>query len=286
VTVPALVLGLNTDGFEPFAHNGVYSEAYAFEMPNLFDEDTDQGLALVFLTSSGRKLCDPIVMRAPLNVDPDVTLLVQNRIEAMIIPANFREVKRTMRVISPPPRFTTFPDSRGCREQVVVDIPQGSRVLLPRTRISQGPITLTELLNVFFLRSQLDAKNQWKCPHCGEDSCAYREAKLVRAPPSLIVQLKRFSGGNKVERNSTPVVIGDSVELSHVCDDRNGAAYEVRGVVYHTGTLSSGHYTASCKRLHCWYGFNDKTVFERDGPAGPASESAYLIFLSKVPRDA
>jgi ubiquitin carboxyl-terminal hydrolase 8 len=255
--------------------------AYAFGMPDFFDEEPEQGLAVVSLTCGSAKLCDPIVMRAPLNSPADVALLVQNRIESLVEPAFLRDVRSRMKLITAPERFTAFPGSRGCRESVVVDIPQGGRALRPRQRVAQGPITLIELLNAFFLRSQLDADNQWRCEHCRQDSCAFREARLVRAPPNLIVQLKRFSGRNRVSRNDTPVAIGELIDISHVAADRS-AVYEVRAIVHHTGTLSSGHYTAACRRANCWFAFNDKIVTEREGPGGRATESAYLVFLSKV----
>jgi hypothetical protein len=281
VTVSAVFLGLTANGYEPFALTGDYSEVYAFGMPDCFDEETDQGLAVVTLTSNGRRLCEPIVMRAPLNIPADVKLCVLNRIESMIDPAHLRDVRREVTVVSGPDRFTTFPGSRGCREPVVIDIPQGSSVLRRRERLAQGPITLIELVNAFFLRSQLDEKNPWKCEGCHENGCPYREAQLARAPPNLIVQLKRFAGGNRVSRIDTPVVIGEKIDLSHLWTG-GSAEYEVRAIVHHRGTLSSGHYTAACRRGHCWYAFNDTTVDEKKGPSVGPSESAYMIFCSKI----
>jgi hypothetical protein len=282
VSVAALFLGMTADGFEPFAQTGDYSEVWAFEMPALFDQEPEQGLALLSFTFGGSKLCDPIVMRAPLGVDVDATLLVHNRIEGLIEPNSFRDVKKMMKVVRAPPRFTPFPGSRGCQEQVIVEIPQGKRVLRDRPRLSRGPITLVELLNLFFRHSELGPEDQWRCAHCRKNSCPSREARIVRAPLNLIVQLKRFSVGSKVDQINTAVVIPERIDLSDFCDDPEGGAYEVRGIVHHTGTLSSGHYTAACKRLYSWYLFNDTTIAERERMSTGASESAYIVFLSKL----
>jgi ubiquitin C-terminal hydrolase len=104
----------------------------------------------------------------------------------------------------------------------------------------------------------------------------------VHAPENFIIQLNRFTGGNKVERNNTPVGISEGVDLSLFCDE-GSAMYEGKTLLNHSGTLTTGHYTATCKRSNCWYWYADK-VAQRSAPDGRASESTYLIFIEKVVR--
>jgi hypothetical protein len=128
VTVPSLLLGLTADGFEPVEQTGVYTDVWAFEIPALFDQEPEQGLAILFFTCGGARLCDRVVMRAPIDTVVNVTLLAHNRIEGMIEPAAFHDVQKKMKIVQGPARFTNFPRSRGCNEKVVVEIPQGRRV--------------------------------------------------------------------------------------------------------------------------------------------------------------
>jgi ubiquitin C-terminal hydrolase len=98
----------------------------------------------------------------------------------------------------------------------------------------------------------------------------------------LVVQFKRFAcGGGAIEKNCAPVTVNATVDLSPFTEGES-AAYSVRAVVNHSGTLGSGHYTAVCARGLTWYVYNDSHVSSREPPTEKASETVYLAFLSKT----
>jgi hypothetical protein len=183
------------------------ANAAAFGIPYRFDEDVGQGLAVLFLKSGTVDLCDPVLMRAPLNGSDDIDAAIWSRVQDFVLSTSQIDVRKKLRIVQKPAGFTLIPGSRVCAEAVTVDIPQGSRVLASRKRQQPGAISLDEVAGNFFLKSQLDSKNQWKCEHCGRESQEFHQVWLLKAPQYLIIQLKRFSNENKIERD-TSLLIG------------------------------------------------------------------------------
>jgi ubiquitin C-terminal hydrolase len=83
-----------------------------------------------------------------------------------------------------------------------------------------------------------------------------------------------------MKKDDAPVSLADLVDFS-TFGSLDRAVYEVRAVVNHSGSLSSGHYTAICRRGLAWYLYNGNHVSDRDPPTERASETVYLVFLSK-----
>ena len=58
--------------------------------------------------------------------------------------------------------------------------------------------------------------------------------------------------------------------------------YDLYGVINHYGSLSAGHYTATCRVVGSqgkeeWYSFNDENVY-RLPPQGVVTFNAYILF--------
>lgn len=102
------------------------------------------------------------------------------------------------------------------------------------------------------------------CTHCKQKRKATKALTLVRLPPVLLIQLKRFSySGGFWNRSDTPVVFPiNNLDLTRLMPRREptGAEnlddprtqigpfkYDLYGVTNHSGTLSSGHCECSTR---------------------------------------
>lgn len=112
---------------------------------------------------------------------------------------------------------------------------------------------------------------------------------LKRAPPALILHLKRFGGGGggggggattKLQKH---VWYGEHLDLrdSWLAPEcpRDHARYRLAAVVEHRGPgLARGHYVAYCRRKDGrWYSFDDGAVRTVPFAHGVAAANAYLL---------
>jgi len=182
----------------------------------------------------------------------------------------------------------------------------------------QREARLQDCLRNHFRDELLDDENQWTCPHCKVPRKATKKLTITRAPPCLVVQLKRFKTdprtGHDQRKISTPVRfplngldLGEFVlpppspqearEMAAMGRDalRVDAAltppfiYDVYAVVRHHGqTTRSGHYTALVKdkARGCWRNFNDRDHSDFVPQQLPSSQAldndmAYMIFFER-----
>ncbi|EER02946.1 ubiquitin specific protease, putative, partial [Perkinsus marinus ATCC 50983] len=141
---------------------------------------------------------------------------------------------------------------------------------------------------------KLTGDNKWYCDHCKEHRDSTRTLSVFVVPPVLIVHLKRF------QKVDTPHVLG-STRLGNLCclaskiktlvdcgldgiriGDYCEQTYSVFAVINHSGSLRSGHYTATCRNRTDgeWYNFDDETVTKVE-TSDVITEEAYCIFLAR-----
>ena len=267
-----------------------YKHILAFEVPAHFDEEEDQGLAIIRLMSGEREICEPLLMRAPLKTEitqVDIEIMVWNRIQELWEAASRRNAAKFIKVVQYPKEFTHKEGTFLCNEQVVVSVispygeaKQGFRLI--RTNAVSSVISLEELLSSFFCKVQLDSENKWKCEKCGEETCAFHQTSLLKTPVNLVIQLKRFSKGNRLQRDNTIVSIPTTIDLAPMFKgEKPFAKYELLAMTNHTGTLDSGHYTTMGKRGSEWYLFSDASVSPKPAPV-LESEAPYLLYFSRM----
>ena len=113
-----------------------------------------------------------------------------------------------------------------------------------------------------------------KCTQCGEIRYTHHRCQPIIQPDLLIVQLLRFS--NKGRKITTSISIPDTITVLDTL-------YRVNSMVFHQGTLYSGHYTAMVKTNSQWYQCNDTNISRLDASEvfTAANTKVYLIFLSR-----
>ncbi|KAI5687693.1 Ubiquitin carboxylterminal hydrolase [Leishmania braziliensis] len=157
--------------------------------------------------------------------------------------------------------------------------------LAPEVRCS-----LQECLSHSMQPDLLRGEDAWFCSQCRE----FRETKvhrtLFRLPPCLIVSFKRFKMLTySADKKNTTVQFPSELDFAPYLDPEavglqaEGTRYRLRGVVYHTGSLSFGHYTATAfnDSVQKWVYYND-THATIDSCDAPAPNGAYILCFERV----
>jgi len=93
---------------------------------------------------------------------------------------------------------------------------------------------------------------------------ATRKISFWSLPNVMIIDLKRWNGGNNKNNNTVSIPL-NNVDFSKYVKGYNAASYiyDLFGVCNHGGGVHGGHYTAYTKNANGkWYEFNDTAVTE------------------------
>eukprot|EP00045_Choanoeca_perplexa_P018410 m.291041 g.291041 ORF g.291041 m.291041 type:complete len:3212 (-) comp17811_c0_seq4:1418-11053(-) len=153
---------------------------------------------------------------------------------------------------------------------------------------------LSEAMNEFVKGELMSGVNQYKCSTCDANVDALARTCIKTLPPTLVVQLKRFSydyqtmqalknndhfefpaqfdfGPYTAEGLSRRESARDSPDNQDEKVASSCSEYQLQGVVVHMGTATAGHYysyartretpeTRANKTANQWYKFNDETI--------------------------
>jgi ubiquitin C-terminal hydrolase len=277
--VPAVLIGRDPKG-KNIITNAIHPsfvEIVALEAP---EPEPGFAYACVGIVAPKCRIAVPLVLvKVALAVELsgiELYEIFQDRLAPLIGDSPFR-------FESPPTIFTVENDEDiYCQEKVKVTLVDREFVL--QREMSSSLLALPELLRRYFREMSLDLDNQWRCPACGEDSCALHSMRLCQAPPHLILHLKRFGvKAQTLARDDSEVIIPESIELGEFFKEPAGGevVYKLTAIVNHMGSLRAGHYTAFGRRNGNWLYFNDATVTERARPPG-GSAAPYLLFYSRI----
>ena len=113
---------------------------------------------------------------------------------------------------------------------------------------------LNDMLNEY-LNEVLDDNNKYKCEKCKKYINAIIKRKIIKLPKYLIITLKRYSNkNNKINKN---INISKNFKF-------NNKYYELRGIIYHSGSTNGGHYVYFGKKNNDWFLYNDSSVKKID----------------------
>lgn len=145
-------------------------------------------------------------------------------------------------------------------------------------------VSLMSCISRFCQEETLDEDNKCICSNCKKSVCATKKIGVEKCGGNaLIIHLKRFmrngSFSSKIETN---VEYPDFLDVSSFTKDDEGL-FELIGVVFHSGSLDGGHYTAAAVDPMSgeWYNFNDSTVRKIDN-CDAHSSRAYILFYQRI----
>jgi rubredoxin len=144
------------------------------------------------------------------------------------------------------------------------------------TNVGSGGLQLGVCLSEFCKVQQLPLSDNWKCPRCKE----YREAKqnltLWRLPDLLTIHFKRFNCSARWREKITtkinfPLTGLDMTEWCHqespakASDSKDSYVYDLIGVLNHYGSMTGGHYVATCKATACSRDGREEVAYDFNG---------------------
>ena len=142
-------------------------------------------------------------------------------------------------------------------------------------------VSISDCFDEFKRPEILDEDNMWYCNKCQKHVQATKRLELYKAPPIIVINLKRFKqgkssgrylgmfggggGGQKLDQHvQFPL---DGLDLSHHVMGQEAQAegnmiYDCYAVSNHFGQMGFGHYTAYSKNplTDKWYEFDDSRV--------------------------
>jgi ubiquitin carboxyl-terminal hydrolase 4/11/15 len=136
---------------------------------------------------------------------------------------------------------------------------------------------------------QLEETEMWYCNRCKEHVRAWKQFHLYRAPPILIIHLKRFQYSATTHRRDKINIFIDfpleGLDLSeHVMHwtDAEKPVYDCYAVSNHFGGLGGGHYTAyALNDDGVWCHYDDSRVTTHVDPKEVVSSSAYVLYYRR-----
>lgn len=144
----------------------------------------------------------------------------------------------------------------------------------------ESSVSIYDCLNEMSNQEILDEDNMWYCNKCKTHVQASMQMELFKAPPILVLNLKRFKQGRQSSyfsglmggygggRNQKLEQLVDfpveGLDLSSYVKGKHDKPliYDCYAVSNHFGTSGFGHYTAYCKNPmdKQWYEFDDSKV--------------------------
>ncbi|XP_028331025.1 trichohyalin-like isoform X3 [Gouania willdenowi] len=168
---------------------------------------------------------------------------------------------------------------------------------LPLVNVHSKDFSVIEGMQEFFRSSEFSGDNQVYCEGCDSKQDAIVVCEMKCFPDVLTLLLKRFEFSYKFmsfTKNNRAVDIPHLLNIPQL----QGERYELFAFIDHSGTLKSGHYTATIKCLQGnnqrWFTFNDRSVYQHsflqrnsnyhqveNDNVMLKSQSAYLLFYQR-----
>ena len=150
-------------------------------------------------------------------------------------------------------------------------------------------ITVLDCIEKYCHKEQLEESEMWYCSSCKNHVRAWKQFHLFRAPPILIVHLKRFYFSASTHRRDKitkkidfPLKGLDLTELVADYSIDNKPIYDCYAVSNHFGGLGGGHYTAYILSDDgTWCNYDDSHVTTNVDPTDVVSASAYVLYYRR-----
>eukprot|EP00761_Pharyngomonas_kirbyi_P013246 gb/GECH01013273.1/.p1 GENE.gb/GECH01013273.1/~~gb/GECH01013273.1/.p1 ORF type:complete len:588 (+),score=110.07 gb/GECH01013273.1/:1-1764(+) len=167
-------------------------------------------------------------------------------------------------------------------------IPQSNDFRSTFSAFSKSGIKITDCLDLFLKEEVLKGREQAYCSKCKKHRDSKKKFTIFRYPRVLVLHLKRFSYNNYFgDKVKTKVEFPETLDMIQYWDPEAKKYYQknylphykLHGVVNHGGSLSCGHYTATCRvQDKGWFEFDDSYIHQTNQPKGGASP--YILFYT------
>lgn len=116
-------------------------------------------------------------------------------------------------------------------------------------------VTLNDCLDYYTQIEKLTGDSKWRSEKNKKLVDAYKRLQLKSLPKYLLIQLKRFSFFSYSNKNNTSIDIPINLDLQNT-------TYNLRGIIYHMGSVHGGHYVSIINHTDKWYLCDDASISE------------------------
>jgi len=136
--------------------------------------------------------------------------------------------------------------------------------------VSNAPLLVSDMLHHFSKTERL--QDPVDCASCNARQQSTKTLSVKTMPKLLVLHLKRFHG---MRKNASSIEIEKILEVNH-------RKYKLCALCNHSGSLSGGHYTATCLRKDdLWVVCNDSTV-SKIQHLPPKTNVPYVLFYEAI----
>lgn len=134
-------------------------------------------------------------------------------------------------------------------------------------------------------------KKGYVCENCHQTTNASKHSRIIGAPETLLVHLKKFrfngtSSSKLKQAVSYPMVLDLTpyCDVTEHCDEILPAKYQLISIVVHEGrSLSSGHYIAHCRQPdNSWATYDDEYINKISERAVLQDPNAYYLVYTRL----
>ena len=153
----------------------------------------------------------------------------------------------------------------------------------------QKVTSVLDCIKKYCQMEQLEETEMWYCNRCKKHVQAWKQFHLYRAPPILIVHLKRFHYSATTHRRDKITAFIDfplegldlTESFSHYSEEEK-PIYDCYAVSNHYGGLGGGHYTAyTLSDDGSWCHYDDSKVTTNIDKGEVVSEAAYVLYYRR-----
>jgi len=183
--------------------------------------------------------------------------------------------------------------TRLCEEFFDVDQYESSIQIRPSKDItekeSRKTLTVCKCIEKYCQMEQLEETEMWFCNLCKEHVRAWKKFHIYRAPPILIIHLKRFHYSASTHRRDKIDTVIDfpltgldlTSEVMH-WNEEEKPIYDCYAVSNHYGGLGGGHYTAyALNDDKTWGHYDDSRVSVDVDAKEVVSSAAYVLYYRR-----
>jgi ubiquitin C-terminal hydrolase len=125
----------------------------------------------------------------------------------------------------------------------------------------------------YIKRYKFDEDSLYSCSNCKQLTHASKRTKIINYPKHLIIILNRFNkNGSRITKNNNELNVP-------ICWNNY---YKLKGIIYHSGSLYSGHYVYIGEYNNKWYLFDDNSISEiNEDHLNRFKNNGYIYYFEK-----
>lgn len=144
----------------------------------------------------------------------------------------------------------------------------------------QQRVSLKDCFELFLRPELLSGSEAYMCESCKTQTDCIKQMSIHELPKTLVLHLKRF----KHEWTSSKLAKPVSFPVDSDLDLAPSSSYRLSGIIQHSGSIHSGHYTAFCRHKTSgqWYCFDDSKVSLVPNLSQIEKVEAYVLFFQQT----